>query len=467
MDRKILVTAGFAAALMLAGCASDDNAGGGDSTVAAQAPTAGAPASTSKATAIPGGGVAASRIDARLRNSSGPVDVWVTLDEEPVAATQVRLAKEAGATTARKLTSVDAGAYKSAMTDQRSKVAGQQIGASKMLMSLGAEELGRVQIAHNAIAVRVDASQLEQIAFVPGVKAVRPVINYEMDLSETVPYVGGAAVQAAGTDGAGVRVAVLDSGIDYTHRNLGGPGTEADYVAAWGSGLGDPAQTTVDGLFPTAKVVDGFDFVGELWPTFGPRTEDPDPIDLEGHGTHVADIIAGQKGMAPGASLLAVKVCSAVSSSCNGIALLKGVDFALDPNGDGDLSDAVDVINMSLGSSYGQIEDDLSGATANAVAFGVTVVASAGNSGDRPYITGSPSSTPGAISVAQTQVPSAEAIALTIDSPAGIAGAYFNTATVDWAPDRIGLQRRRRHAWGEAATRCATPRQAAGRDGRA
>jgi hypothetical protein len=95
-----------------------------------------------------------------------------------------------------------------------------------------------------------------------------------------------------------------------------------------------------------------------------------------------------------------------------GIAILQGIDFALDPNGDGDISDAVDVINMSLGSSYGQREDDASAATAIASKFGVTVVVSAGNSADRPFITGSPSSTPEAISVAQTNVPSAHHLRL-------------------------------------------------------
>ena len=69
------------------------------------------------------------------------------------------------------------------------------------------------------------------------------------------------------------------------------------------------------------------------------------------------------------------------------------------------LSDAVDVINMSLGSDYGQIEDDLTLASTNAVRLGVVVVASAGNGADRPYIVGSPSTAPGVISVAQTQVP--------------------------------------------------------------
>ncbi len=56
-----------------------------------------------------------------------------------------------------------------------------------------------------------------------------------MALSETVPYIGAADVQANGFDGSGIRVAVLDSGIDYTHANFAGPGTLAAYEAAYGS----------------------------------------------------------------------------------------------------------------------------------------------------------------------------------------------------------------------------------------
>ena len=154
----------------------------------------------------------------------------------------------------------------------------------------------------------------------------------------------------------------------------------------------------------------------------------------------MADIIAGKsadgthKGMAPGAKILAVKVCSAVATSCNGVALLQGVDFALDPNGDSDLSDAVDVVNLSLGSDYGQIEDDLTQALTNAVNFGVSVVASAGNGSDRPYKVGSPSISPGVLSVAQTQVPSATAVPLLVNAPALIAGLYSNTETLAFAP---------------------------------
>ena len=110
------------------------------------------------------------------------------------------------------------------------------------------------------------------------------------------------------------------------------------------------------------------------------------------------------------------------------------MDFILDPNGDGDISDAVDVVNLSLGSSYGQREDDLSEAAANAVRLGVIVVAAAGNDANHPYIVSSPSSAPEVISVAQTQVPSAKRFPLVINSPAAIAGQNFNTETVGWAP---------------------------------
>jgi minor extracellular serine protease Vpr len=391
---------------------------------------------------------AARRIDVRLRNARGPVDVWVSLEQNSVAAQRAGLAEAAGITDrteARTSSALSAG-----LRNHRQRIHEAQSGVAGRLSSLGARELTRVQTAHNAIAVRIDASQLTQVASLSGVAKVRPVIHYEMALSDTVPYVGAATVQNNGRDGTGVTVAVLDSGIDYTHRNLGGAGTTAAYAAAYGADPADPKNTTLDGLFPTAKVVGGFDFVGETWGVvdgaeIGTRTEDPDPIDFGGHGTHVADIIGGKstdgahKGVAPGAKLVAVKVCSAVTTACNGVALIKAMDFALDPNGDGDTDDAVDVINMSLGSAYGQVEDDLSAASANAVRLGVVVVAAAGNDANLPYVVSSPSNATGVISVAQTQVPSAVAIPLVVNAPAAIAGVYSNTATVDWAPVGSGV----------------------------
>jgi subtilisin family serine protease len=229
-------------------------------------------------------------------------------------------------------------------------------------------------------------------------------------------------VQDLGFDGTGVRVAVLDSGIDYTHAAFGGLGTLEAYAAAYGADPDDPKNTTRDGLFPTPKVVEGYDFVGEAWPN-GPLAPDEDPIDFEGHGTHVGDIIGGAGGVAPGVDLYAVKVCSAVSSSCSGVALIEGMDYAVDPNGDLDTSDRMDIVNMSLGSSYGMVfDDDLSQAVENATKVGVLTVASAGNSADKPFIVGTPSAAPSALSVAQTEVPSSQLPVIDILAPASIAG---------------------------------------------
>ena len=293
-----------------------------------------------------------------------------------------------------------------------------------------ARVIAQVQTVLNAVFVEVDAAALPKLARDPRVVRIAPVADYQLDLSETVPYIGAAAVQAGFVDGSGVKVAVLDSGIDYTHRNLGGPGTLAAYEAAYGTSTDDPRNTTLDGLFPTKKVIGGYDFVGESWP-FGPELPDPDPIDFEGHGTHVADIIAGassdgmHKGVAPGASLFAVKVCSAVSSSCSGIALIQGMDYAVDPNGDGKFSDRVDIINMSLGSSYGQpFDDDLSAAVDAATSLGTLTVASAGNSSDKPFANGTPAAAKTALSVAQTAVPSAFLPLMQILAPASIAGNF-------------------------------------------
>jgi len=377
--------------------------------------------------ALPGGPVQTNVIPRTLA-LGGDVQVVVRLSDVPLAAAQGKNAKKGG------------GRFNAAQQrDYLVQLGQKQDTLLAQVRSLGGRDSARLRKALNAVVVTVPASMVPAVAALPGVLTVRPLHDYRLNLSETVPYIGAAAVQNAGVNGTGVRVAVLDSGIDYTHRFFGGAGTAAAYTSAYGTSTTDLRNTTTDGLFPTAKVVGGFDFVGEKWPN-GPLAPDPDPIDCGpsaipapcngGHGTHVADIIAGNdgashKGVAPGASLYAVKVCSAVSTACSGVALLQAMEFALDPDGDGDISDAVDVINMSLGSDYGQIQDDLAEASSIVSQLGVVVVAAAGNAADRPYIVSSPSISPEAISVAQTQVPSAVQNFMAIISPAAIAGNYI------------------------------------------
>jgi len=342
-------------------------------------------------------------------------------------------------------------------TIARAQVEAEQAGLIGRLVARApsAEVIATVQLALNAIVMEVDGGDLAELARDTAITRVVGVADYEHDLSTTVPYIGAATAHSLGATGQGVRVAVIDSGIDYTHKNLGGPGTQAAYEAAWaplpaaapfiptvpaGTGylvINDPGTTADDGLFPSAKVIGGYDFVGESWPNTG-LLPDPDPIGAPdattfgGHGTHVADIIAGTGGVAPGAKVYAVKVCSAPATSCSGIALLQAMDFSLDPNGDGNLSDHVDIINMSLGSPYGQpFDDDLSAAVDNASAAGVLTVASAGNSADKQFITGSPAAATSALSVAQTEVPSATLQLMTLLAPVtGDRGAVFQPWSV-------------------------------------
>jgi hypothetical protein len=265
-------------------------------------------------------------------------------------------------------------------------------------------------------------------------------------LAEANAYIGADVAHARGLEGTGIRIAVIDSGIDFTHFNLGGSSDPALYKTCYGTPPGPGVDEAVQPrtapptgpcatLFgPRAKkVIGGFDFVGETWAKAGdPLNPDPNPIDHQGHGTHVADILAGDstdhthQGIAPGAQLYAYKACSAITGACSSVAVLEALDAALDPDGDHDLSDAVNIINLSQGALYGQPESALVKAISNAVRAGVVVVASAGNDGDKPWIVAQPAISAGAIAVAQTALPSASLLPVHVDSPA-ISGLPNNT----------------------------------------
>jgi len=354
------------------------------------------------------------RLNDALVDASGPQKVVVRLTRPSLSEFVARGGRAAD----------EAAALDAVSTQQEAVI------AAAGALDANAKVLARTRLASNTIMLKIDAAALEALAANPNVARINPVVNYELDLSETVPYIGASAVQDMGYDGSGVKVAILDSGVDYTHAAFGGPGTLEAYAAAYGADPSDPLNTTRDGLFPTDKVVEGYDFVGETWgfvggAEVGEETPDPDPIDFEGHGTHVADIIGGELGVAPGADLYAVKVCSAISSTCSGVALMQAMDYALDPNDDGNMDDKMDIIHMSLGSNMGNpISTTSPLAVENASGVGVLTVASAGNGGDLPYIHGTPASAPSALAVAQTAVPSAIQPVMEVTAPESIAGQY-------------------------------------------
>src|SRR6185295_7424017 len=100
----------------------------------------------------------------------------------------------------------------------------------------------------------------------------------------------------------------------------------------------------------------------------------------------------------------------------------QAINRVVDPNGDGDPSDHLDIINMSLGSNFGLANDASAAASSNAALAGVIVVTSAGNAGDTHYIVGSPSTSSRALSVANIVDWGQQAATTTVNSPAAIAG---------------------------------------------
>ena len=274
----------------------------------------------------------------------------------------------------------------------------------------GGVVMGQYTKTYNGILVKAPGKEIAALYKLPGVKAVHRAPLHTVELGASVPLINADDVWAIGpgADGEGVTIAIIDTGIDYTHAAFGGPGTPAAFAD------NDP-NVIEAGTFPTAKVIGGYDFAGTNYDADDDTSvpvPDADPLDEGGHGSHVASTAAGMEvvdsgsaevlvgsGVAPGASLYALKVFGAVGSTN---VVVNALEWAMDPNGDGDLSDRVDVVNMSLGSPWGtaSASDPDVVATNMAVALGTVVVASAGNEGDSSYVTGAPAVADKAISVA-------------------------------------------------------------------
>lgn len=183
-------------------------------------------------------------------------------------------------------------------------------------------------------------------------------------LDVSVPLIGAPTAWQSGWTGAGVKVAVLDTGIDTTHPDLAG------------------------------RIAASVNFAAEF--------EEEDDRDHVGHGTHVASTIAGSgagsngkyKGVAPDAQLLNGKVC--VQYGCAESWILAGMQWAAESG--------ADVVNMSLGGQDFAEIDPLEQAVNDLTAqYGTLFVIAAGNEGDWGDRTvGSPASADAALAVAAT-----------------------------------------------------------------
>ena len=185
----------------------------------------------------------------------------------------------------------------------------------------------------NGLTVRAGAADAAKVKLLPGVTAVYPIVSVAVqqqdtpaispDLATAIAQTGANTAQSAfGLSGAGVRVAVMDTGIDYDHPDLGG---------CFG---------------PGCRVARGYDLVGDAYNTSSPtsvRAPDPFPDDCAGHGTHVAGIIGanGQlKGVAPGVTFHAYRVFGCEGTTDTDVMLEAMERIA---------ADGADVLNMSIG----------------------------------------------------------------------------------------------------------------------
>ena len=327
---------------------------------------------------------------AKIKAVNRDVQVFVRFDLPSVAEFNAQALRAGGAMP-------DAGAQRA----HAAQVSAQHAAMRSQLASLGATELSALRVGANGMRVKVNSESLAALEQLSNVRSVAPVTRHTIDNAQSVPWIGTQAFWDTVGTGEGISIGVIDSGIDYTHANMGGSGDPDDYAN------NDP-DVIEAGTFPNAKVVGGFDFVGTDYDGTTVPIPDDDPLDEDiaagGHGSHVAGTAAGLgvdgiigPGVAKGADLYGLKVFGATGFTT---VTSDAIEWAMDPNGDGDMSDHLDVINMSLGSSFGGPNDPSAIATQAAADLGIIVATSAGNSGGVPYVTGSPGVADGAISTA-------------------------------------------------------------------
>ncbi|RBP87602.1 peptidase inhibitor I9 [Cytobacillus firmus] len=251
------------------------------------------------------------------------------------------------------------------------------------------------QESYNGVSMSLPASQVSKLAESKHVKniwenqkveLIQPVSN---EAEQSSIYIGKHPHEMSQVDklyekgltGKGVKVAVLDSGIDYNHPDL---------MDAYKGGYdfvdedNDPMEATY-----------------EEWKESGQPLYNP-TLYYTSHGTHVSGILAGQgdgksplsvKGVAPDADLYVYRVLGPYGSGTIED-VLQGIEQSL--------KDKMDVINLSLGDVLNDPLSPLSASINNAALAGVTPVLAAGNEGPGLYSVGSPATSALGITVGST-----------------------------------------------------------------
>ncbi|KAK9710861.1 hypothetical protein K7432_008173 [Basidiobolus ranarum] len=239
----------------------------------------------------------------------------------------------------------------------------------------------------NAVSINIESEHLERIANMANIKAVWPVKRYQK--STPVKAHKGQSLPASlipsvhfmtGVDkvhkelkftGAGIKVGVIDTGIDYTHPALGG---------CFGKGC---------------RVSHGYDFISDTYDGVLDHIKtDDDPMDCHGHGTHVAGIIGANDpsfvGVAPDVTFGAYKVFDCYGGGPEDL-IIKAVERAM--------KDKMDLINLSLGEPSPWSDDPVTRSLDKATSTGMVVIVALGNDGTNGIWTeGSPSTSRDSIS---------------------------------------------------------------------
>lgn len=330
--------------------------------------------------------------------SSEPVRIIVKLSEEPAAA---YAAKQRGK---------GRSAVAESKRKQKDTVRNQQGQFRSQIARLGLG--GKIGLSYdealNAIALVVPSNRVADVAKLDGVVGIYhdvEVVRHDLDeefvpevspeLAISVGKIGAPLAWDAGFTGEGIVVAILDTGVDYRHPDLGG---------CFG---------------PDCRVIGGYDFVDmDSDPMEGFTNGFPDY-----HGTHVAATAAGSLGVAPEAKILAVRVLGTPGGKANNLStVLGGIEYAV--------ANGAHVANMSLGINgvYAQSNGLWAEMIANGVEAGVVFVNSNGNNGPGYATTGVYASSPSSIGVGNADVRPIPYPRTILPSGEGLIGGSYGVA---------------------------------------
>jgi minor extracellular serine protease Vpr len=316
-----------------------------------------------------------------LAVTPGSVAAIVELESEPVARHQ-RMTEQSPRRVVD-FESSSARAYEAVLDDEHASFK-----ARARLVSPNLRVQTEIRKLVNAVSIEVSQTELAAIAALPGVKRVELVREMHAFLDTSVPLINSPALWeklgGVGVAGQGVKIAILDTGIDITNPLF----SDAGFTAPAGFPKTSPGSENL----VNSKVIAAKSFV----------TGGLSALDQNGHGSNVAGIAGGSvtisplgtiSGVAPMAYLGNYRVLGANGSGRTDL-IARAIDEAV--------ADGFDVLNMSFGGDAGTELDVVSSACENAVAAGRVAVIAAGNAGSDEMTIASPGISPSAITVAAT-----------------------------------------------------------------